>query len=36
MVDNNEENLENKSNETENNNDYVSTEVLEEAKGIFS
>ena len=32
MVDNNEENLENKSNETENNNDYVSTEVLEEAK----
>lgn len=32
MVDNNEENLENKVNETENNNDYVSPEVLEEAK----
>ncbi len=32
MVDNNEENLENKDNETENNNDYVSPEVLEEAK----
>ncbi|MDU2490123.1 MAG: hypothetical protein E7D27_05955 [Clostridium celatum] len=32
MVDNNEENLGNKANETENNNDYVSPEVLEEAK----
>ena len=32
MVDNNEENLENKVNEIENNNDYVSPEVLEEAK----
>lgn len=32
MVDNNEENLENKANETESNNDYVSPEVLEEAK----
>lgn len=32
MVDNNEENLENKANEIESNNDYVSPEVLEEAK----
>lgn len=32
MVDNNEENIGNKANETENNNDYVSPEVLEEAK----
>ena len=32
MVDNNEEKLENKANPTENNDDFVSSEVLEEAK----